>query len=200
MSSKTFTLPAFPLNLIVLPGETKVLHIFEERYRELVNDCLKNKANFGIPFLHKSKMEGFGSIVQISNVLQIFPNGEMDIEITGVAPFKIIRFTRQLSPKLYGAANIEEYEVETFSENVELILLLNDYIQIIKKQKLFIEKQSGISVYKIAQFIDLINSDKLELIRLPSLASKENFLIEKIRFSLKIAKIERDLGERFTMN
>ena len=53
MTSHQLTLPAFPLKTILLPGETSKLHIFEERYKELVQDCLDNNASFAIPFFEK---------------------------------------------------------------------------------------------------------------------------------------------------
>jgi Lon protease-like protein len=55
MEPNILTLPMFPLNTVILPGETKVLHIFEDRYKELVVDCLKNAANFGIPYIENGE-------------------------------------------------------------------------------------------------------------------------------------------------
>ena len=50
MAIKQLTIPMFPLGMLLLPGETKMLHIFEERYKQLVSDCLANQAHFGIPY------------------------------------------------------------------------------------------------------------------------------------------------------
>jgi Lon protease-like protein len=43
MATQQLTIPMFPLNMVLLPGETKTLHIFEERYKQLVSDCLLTK-------------------------------------------------------------------------------------------------------------------------------------------------------------
>ena len=53
MATQQLTIPMFPLNMVLLPGETKTLHIFEDRYTQLVSDCLLNEAHFGIPFIHQ---------------------------------------------------------------------------------------------------------------------------------------------------
>ena len=50
-------LPLFPLNLVVFPEEELNLHIFEPRYKELVNDCMSKEVNFGIPSYVNKKLE-----------------------------------------------------------------------------------------------------------------------------------------------
>jgi Lon protease-like protein len=107
MATQQLTIPMFPLNMVLLPGETKTLHIFEERYKQLVSDCLINEAHFGIPFIHQTSMGDYGIEVKISNVIKEYENGEMDIAIEGVRVFKMIVFSKVLHPKLYGAGVIQ---------------------------------------------------------------------------------------------
>ncbi|HRD38981.1 MAG TPA: LON peptidase substrate-binding domain-containing protein, partial [Bacteroidia bacterium] len=65
MAIKQLTIPMFPLNMVVLPGETVKLHIYEERYKQLINDCLENEAHFGIPFSVNGKIKTHGVEVKI---------------------------------------------------------------------------------------------------------------------------------------
>ena len=101
MATQQLTIPMFPLNMVLLPGETKTLHIFEERYKQLVADCLDNEAHFGIPFMHQKAMGDYGIEVKISNVIKLYENGELDIAIEAIRVFKIIEFSKVLTPKLY---------------------------------------------------------------------------------------------------
>ena len=68
MKTRQLTIPMFPLNLALLPGETTKLYIFEERYRQLVDDCLDNDASFGIPFMERGKVHRFGYEVKINRI------------------------------------------------------------------------------------------------------------------------------------
>ena len=120
MATQQLTIPMFPLNMVLLPGETKTLHIFEERYKQLVNDCLDNEAHFGIPFISQKAIGGYGVEVKISSIIKVFDNGEMDILIEGMRAFKIIEFSDVLTPKLYGAGVIEFEEEITERPSVFL--------------------------------------------------------------------------------
>jgi len=64
-------LPLFPLDVVLLPGAPLPLHIFEPRYKEMINECLKQKRSFGIV---RTKDEGFvnvGCTAEIINVRSI---------------------------------------------------------------------------------------------------------------------------------
>ena len=200
MEPKFLTLPVFPLSLVLLPGETKVLHIFEERYIQLVEDCLKNNANFGIPFVQKSILSEFGIEVCITSVLQRFPNGEMDIEIRGVSPFRMIHFTPVLKPKLYGAASIKEDKDEMISSRNELFQLLKQFVKLTKDKNVPLESLSNASVYKVARVISLSSEEKLELISLPDLTSKESLIISKLSLLNHTIAMEKRLGNNFSLN
>jgi hypothetical protein len=49
-------IPIFPLEVVVYPGEALNLHIFETRYKQLINDCAETKMSFGIPFVIERKI------------------------------------------------------------------------------------------------------------------------------------------------
>ena len=58
-------IPIFPLNLVVYPGEALNLHIFEPRYKQLINECVANKKPFGIPSVLKDKISEMGTLMRI---------------------------------------------------------------------------------------------------------------------------------------
>ena len=59
MSNKN-KIPLFPLNVVLLPETPLPLHIFEERYKEMINECLKNDSEFGIVYASALKIQSFG--------------------------------------------------------------------------------------------------------------------------------------------
>ena len=80
-------LPQFPLKIVVFPGEQLNLHIFEPRYKQLINECEAEDRTFGIPaFIEKRVME-IGTEVRLEKIVKRHLNGEMDIRTRGVGLF-----------------------------------------------------------------------------------------------------------------
>ncbi len=104
-------LPLFPLQSVFYPGETVPLHIFEERYKQLINDCRKEAITFGIPVFINNVMS-YGTEVQLVEVVNTYKNGEMDVVCVGRQVFKILSFERQMNGKLYSGGEVEFMDVE----------------------------------------------------------------------------------------
>jgi uncharacterized protein len=200
MVHKLVTLPMFPLNIVLIPGEIRVLHIFENRYRELVADCVANQANFGIPYIKGDQLADHGIEVTITRIMQDSPDGEMDIEIKAIKPFKILKYTSVLKPKLYGAAYIEEYEDDTTSNRYKLFRSFKKLIKSAKGKEIPVETLINVSVYKVAILLDLTNDEKLQLLAFDTIKDKEDFLIAKIKLYAHMVKLEREIKNNFRLN
>ena len=107
MKTQHTTIPMFPLNIVLFPGETTKLHIFEERYKQLINECLESDASFGIPYSEKGQLKKFGCEVKIKRVLKTYNNGDLDVLVEGVSVFELLEFSSVLLPKLYGVGIVE---------------------------------------------------------------------------------------------
>lgn len=97
-------IPLFPLAIVVFPGEEVNLHIFEPRYKQLVNDCFSAKKPFGIPPVINNTVSEMGTITEITEISKAYDTGEMDIKIKGTAVFKILEKIQELPDKLYHGA------------------------------------------------------------------------------------------------
>jgi Lon protease-like protein len=73
----------FPLDIVLLPHERVPLHIFEERYKELIGECLENGSEFGIVFAEPDGVRSIGTRAAVVEVLQRFPDGRLNIIIQG---------------------------------------------------------------------------------------------------------------------
>ena len=69
-------IPMFPLSIFPLPGELVPLHIFEPRYRQLLQDAETRDISFGIYFNHISNTNKLGSLVKLESVLKRYAGGE----------------------------------------------------------------------------------------------------------------------------
>ncbi len=88
-------IPLFPLNLVALPKEKIPLHIFEEKYKNMISDCISNKEPFGIIRIKDKKMANIGCAMNVYKVLKKYNNGEYDIICKGVERFKINKIDKQ---------------------------------------------------------------------------------------------------------
>ncbi|MER3376397.1 MAG: LON peptidase substrate-binding domain-containing protein [Allomuricauda sp.] len=104
-------LPLFPLQSVFFPGETVPLHIFEERYKQLINDCRKEAITFGVPVFINNAMT-YGTEVQLVEVVNTYKNGEMDVVCVGRQVFKVLSFEHQMNGKLYSGGEVEFLDVE----------------------------------------------------------------------------------------
>jgi Lon protease-like protein len=200
MATQQLTIPMFPLNVALLPGETKTLHIFEERYKQLISDCLENAAHFGIPFLYQNTMGDYGIEVKISNVIKTFENGEMDIAIEGVRIFKLVEFSSVLSPKLYGAGIISYEDNLIEKPSVLLQDLTKEYLWIAQQRSVSEDAFDHVDIYSIARLLDLSSPEKYELIKAANVKEKDEILRAKIKLFIYLIKAENDLKSKFVLN
>jgi Lon protease-like protein len=83
-------LPLFPLDLVLFPETNLPLHIFEERYKEMIKVCLLNHWEFGILLqIQDNEVKSVGCTASISEVTDRFPNGELNIMVRGRRRFEI---------------------------------------------------------------------------------------------------------------
>ncbi len=199
-TQQQLTIPMFPLNMVLLPGETKTLHIYEERYKQLVSDCLLNEAHFGIPFVHQKSVGDYGIEVKINHIIKTFDNGEMDIMIEGVKVFKLVEFSSVLSPKLYGAGIINHEQDFNAKASSYLQQLTKDYMWVSQHNALQEEAFDNANVYSIARLLDISSLEKYDLIKADTLTKKENLLKAKIKLFIHLIKTEHDLQAKFILN
>lgn len=104
-------LPLFPLKSVFYPGETVPLHIFEDRYKQLIDDCRKEALTFGIP-VYINNAISYGTEVQLVEVVNSYESGEMDVVCVARQVFKVLSFQKQIEGKLYAGGEVEFLEVE----------------------------------------------------------------------------------------
>jgi Lon protease-like protein len=84
------TLPLFPLGVVLFPEAELPLHIFEDRYKEMIEDVLREESEFGVVLASEKGMASIGCTAVIEKVLKKYPDGRMDILARGRRRFEII--------------------------------------------------------------------------------------------------------------
>src|SRR4051794_33186764 len=96
--------PLFPLGLVLLPGEVVPLHIFEERYKLMIGECLREERPFGILWLSDDGLKEVGCTARVTRLLEEMEDGRMNILVEGDAPFRMLR---RIEDMPYPAGDVE---------------------------------------------------------------------------------------------
>ncbi len=110
-------LPLFPLEAVLFPGQPLPLHIFEERYKEMVGECLESRAEFGVVLVKENAILNVGCTAAITAVKRRYKDGRMDIETEGRRRFEVLFLDQE---KAYLRAATQFFEDEESRATPEL--------------------------------------------------------------------------------
>jgi Lon protease-like protein len=109
-------LPLFPLQVVLLPGGELPLHIFEERYKEMIADVIRGGAEFGVVLASEQGIVNTGCTATIDRVIREYPDGRLDILTVGRRRFEITRLNDDRS---YLRAEVEFFDDEEHDDAAE---------------------------------------------------------------------------------
>jgi Lon protease-like protein len=96
--------PLFPLGLVALPSEVVPLHIFEERYKTMMGECLATEGEFGVVWLADDGLREIGCACRIERVIEQLDDGRMNLLTRGTRPFRVLE---RISTLPYPAGVVE---------------------------------------------------------------------------------------------
>ena len=195
-------IPIFPLNLVVFPNSKYPLHIFEPRYKRMVNECLENNSGFGVVAAFKNKISDVGVLVKIIDVLKKYDSGEMDIIVEGIERFLINQ--TKLHPDGYYVSEIESYNDNKYEIDYRLVDKLQLHFEKIielanyKLDDKFWENlsKSEFKSFKIAEKSGLKYEQQQELLILRSENARLNYLInyfEEIKDKIDDSQVMKNI-------
>lgn len=98
------SMPLFPLGVVLYPNEEMPLHIFEERYRDLVAFCLEYDQPFGVVLFDEGDMADVGCTARIEEVTERYDDGKVDILVRGERRFSLGEVRQE---RTYLTADVE---------------------------------------------------------------------------------------------
>jgi len=186
-------LPLFPLQSIFFPGETVPLHIFEERYKQLINDCRQEAITFGIPVFINNKME-YGVEVQLVEVVSTYETGEMDVVCVARQVFKLLAFDNVMEGKLYagGIVKLMEYDYEATDEKKQVIINGIRQLYTIMDVPYTEINVKEFNSFTLAHKIGLSFEQEYQLLQIPSENDRLNFISLHLTSTITVlSQVER---------
>ena len=90
-------MPLFPLQVVLLPGAELPLHIFEDRYKEMIGEVLRDQIEFGVVLANEKGIVNTGCTATVERCCASIPDGRMDILTRGRRRFEIVRLNDERS-------------------------------------------------------------------------------------------------------
>lgn len=190
--------PLFPLGIIVLPGETRFLHIFEERYKNLFEDLGKFDNKFGIPLVINHEVINKGSFVKLERVLARYPNGEIDIAVKGIDIIYISNYKLQHPVRAYPYGDIETLSKDKITPTRQLLSAFERYNE--KILKLDLKQYPKVSFYLIANSIGLSDVEKYYMLNSGDEAKINKTLLNHLRLRTILAQQHNSVMEHYSLN
>ena len=175
-------IPMFPLVIFPLPGELVPLHVFENRYRQLLEDAEKSDFSFGIFFNHVSNTQKLGSLVQLESVIKRYPDGESDIIVKCTDLFEMDKLYRTHLDKLYPGGDVHLWNVDLKHQvGPKLKLEFDSYLLAINTTR----PAADASLYHVANELSLDLNERMKFV-LSDQDKKELFLIHQLHYQKQL--------------
>lgn len=197
-------IPVFPLGIVVYPGETVNLHIFEPRYKQLVSECYSEGKPFGIPIIVDKRLNEMGTLVKITEMVKQYENGEMDIRAQGQRVFRILELIKTVPDKLFSGA------IVNYPENVEgpgkrelmlkVINAMRELHKLLNITKEFSKTDEELVSYDIAHHAGMSIEQEYELLGLLWEEQRQEYLKRHLGMVLPVIAQMETLKEKVKLN
>ena len=194
-------IPLFPLELVAFPGEQVNLHIFEPRYKDLVNDIMDGDRVFGIPPFINKKIE-FGTLVTLKSVDKIYQDGRMDIKTQAQSVFRILQFDNPGTGKKYAQgyikfiANYEDEDPLMKKHLIEKLEIFFSLIDVINNVKFDEDLVSFDIIHKIGLPIEL----EYEMLKMEKESERQEYILNYLDKTIPFLKRANKVKEIIKLN
>lgn len=186
----------FPLSIFPLPGEMVPLHIFEPRYRQLLDDAETRDISFGIYYNHTTNTEKLGSLVKLESVIKRYKTGESDIIVKCLDLFTMSKLFRTYKDKLYPGGEITRWNVEGSKPMGES---LRGYFQEYHSWLKITHSEKIVSLYDVANELSFGFEERLKFVKLP-IDKQESFLVNQIKYQILLMRQAESAKDTFHLN
>ncbi len=193
--------PLFALGIVALPTESVPLHVFEERYRTMIEECLQVESEFGIVWFSEDELKPVGCACEIERVLERMEDGRLTILVRGTRVFRLLQRQDDLP---YPAGIVEfltEHEETPDNEAArEARELYAELVEQATDRTLAEQELEAMDTYAMAATIDFGTEAKQELLELRSENARLRLLTLLLRAAIKQVELVERAEQRARSN
>ena len=196
-------LPLFPLPVVLFPGATIPLHIFEDRYRLMVGQAAREHSEFGILLAHEGELDSIGCTAAVQKITREYDDGRFDVRVEGRRRYQVLSLDQS---KPYLQARVEFFDDEDsaapVAEQVRLVERLSREIAAMLRTSLPDFAASMRTSFVVAHQLPLDPAFKQQLLvkrsenqRLEALAAHLKELTNRLDTIRRTQKVARTNGQ-----
>lgn len=197
-------IPLFPLGIVIYPMEKLHLHIFEPRYKQLIRECFDAQKPFGIPTVLNNRLQDMGTLVIITEIVQQYENGEMDINTEGIKIFRTLEVIKQIPEKLYSGAivNYPENKLDDGSPKLMKFIIngVKEVHRLLNISKDFKKDEEELTTYDVVHHMGLSVDEEYEFLGLLMELQRQEYLKRHLQKVLPMLMEMEQLKEKVKLN
>ena len=179
-------LPLFPLGIVALPNELVPLHIFEDRYKTMIEECLAAESEFGIVWLSDDGLRESGCACVVAQVLERMPDGRLNIVCRGTRPFRVVE---RVEHRPYPAGSVEWLDDKLEEPDAKTLADAREaYAELVEQatdEPVEAEKLASMDAYAMAATVDFGLEAKQGLLDLRSENARLRLVTRLFRAAMK---------------
>ncbi len=172
-------IPLFPLKIVAFPNEMLNLHIFEPRYKQLLNDIFPGPGRFGLPPYIDNRIE-IGTLMEVTEITRTYDDGRMDIKTKGLKIFKVLEYNNPYAEKKYSAGTISYIENHFEQDPLQkgyMVERLEEFYRCIHYNSNLSDAENLLS-YDIAHHLGLTIEEEYKLLKLDREMERQQYITE----------------------
>lgn len=196
-------IPIFPLSIVVYPHEDLNLHIFEAKYKQLINDCFEQKRLFGMPVVINNKMQELGTLLEITEITKVYKDGELDIKTKGKKVFRVLEVIESVPEKLYHGAIVNYPHNHEHGKRVlmnKVIEAIKHLHTLLKVRKPFHKNEEELWSYDVAHSVGLTLEEEYELLSLMNELQRQEYLKRHLTKVIPVVAEMESLKQKIKLN
>ncbi len=191
----------FPLGIVLLPTEQIPLHIFEDRYQELIGECLDLEQEFGLVYADEDGLREVGTRAAITEVLDRFDDGRLNIVVEGRERFRLLELT---SGRSFQTGLVDDFAEEPDpAEPEDTALALDLFRRLVDLTGAEVDpppEDAAQLSFELAGRFEFAPELKQRLLQLTSERERVKLLGELLTAAATAVERERDVAQRAASN
>ena len=196
-------IPIFPLSIVAFPTEQVNLHIFEPRYKQLINECYTQSKNFCIPIVIDGLVQEIATVLKVDIVQNEYITGELDISCLTLYTCKILEIVKEIPDKLYSGAIVMHLPIPTFTKvhlQATVILKLRQLHTLLQVNKNYKKPDEDLTSFDIAHHIGFSLLQEYQLLSLPSENQRLQYIAKHIDNYIATLNNNKSTVDRILLN
>lgn len=191
----------FVLNLVLVPSERVPLHIFEDRYKELIGECLDQEGEFGLLLAEKTELHTVGTSAAVIEVLNRYEDGRLDVVVEGRDRFRVTKITEGHS---YMSAEVQSFEDDETGADPALVSACKESLEHLASaagtDPAALEVSGENVAWQIASHVDFGPELKQQLLEMRAENERLERLAEALEEAAALVTTQREIKQRAAGN